>query len=150
MRANRHALGGFGGGQAGADRKAAAERLGERHDIRLDADTLIAEQRAGAAHAGLHLVEHEQQAVLVAELAQRPEKRRRRHSNAALAHDRFDQDRRRFRPDRALGRLEIAERHLIEAVDRRTEAFEIFLVAARRRASPGCGRGTRRQSVMMR
>ena len=36
----------------------------------VDAGTLIGEQLAGAAHAGLHLVEDQQQAVLVAERAQ--------------------------------------------------------------------------------
>ena len=33
VRAGGHALGGLGGGQARADREAAAERLGERHDV---------------------------------------------------------------------------------------------------------------------
>ena len=37
VRAGGHALGGFAGGQERADREAAAERLGERHDVRLDA-----------------------------------------------------------------------------------------------------------------
>ena len=60
----------------------------------------------------------------------------RHHAHAALAHDRLDQDAGGLRPDRFLDRLEIGERHLVEAVDRRAEAFEIFLVA---------GRGDRRQ-----
>ena len=59
--AGRHALRRFGGGEAGAERKSAAERLGERHDVRLDAGRLIGEQLAGAADAGLHLVEDQQQ-----------------------------------------------------------------------------------------
>ena len=37
-----------------------------------------------------------------------------------------------FRPDRALGRFEIGEWHLVEALDHRTEAVEIFLLAAGR------------------
>ena len=57
VRAGGHALAGFLGGEERADRKAAAERLGERHDVRLDAGALVGEQLAGAAHAGLHLVE---------------------------------------------------------------------------------------------
>ena len=77
MRARRHALGGLGGGEAGADRKAAAERLGERHDVGRHAGALIGEQLAGAPDAGLHLVEHQQQAVLVAERAQRAQELRR-------------------------------------------------------------------------
>ena len=123
-------LRGLGGGKAGADREAAAERLGERHDVGRDAGALIGEQLAGAADAGLHLVEDQQQAVLVAELAQRPQELRRHHAHAALAHDRLDQDRGGLRTDRALDRLEVAERHLVEAVDHRAEAFEIFLLPA--------------------
>src|SRR5262249_30402123 len=49
-----------------AHREAAAERLGERHDVGGHPGMLEREQVAGAAHAGLHLVEHEQQAVRVA------------------------------------------------------------------------------------
>ena len=60
----------------------------------VNADALIGEQFAGAAHAGLHLVEHQQQAVLVAQFAQRPQERRLDDAHAALAHDRLDQDRR--------------------------------------------------------
>ena len=78
----------------GADRKAAAERLGERHDVGRDAGALIGEQLAGAAHAGLHLVEDQQKTVLVAQLAQRPQERRLDDAHAALAHQRLDHDRR--------------------------------------------------------
>ena len=96
----------------------------------VDADALVGKQFAGAAHAGLHLVEDEQQAVLVAQLAQRPQERRLDDAHAALAHDRLDQDRGGLGADRALGRFEIAKRHLVEAVDHRAEAVEIFLLAA--------------------
>ena len=44
-------------GQAGADRHAGTEPLGQRHDIRLDAGVLVAEPLAGARHAALHLVQ---------------------------------------------------------------------------------------------
>ena len=56
----------------GADREAAAERLGQRHDVGRHAEALVGEEIAGAAHAGLHLVEDQQQAVLVAELRAAP------------------------------------------------------------------------------
>ena len=115
-----------------ADRETTAERLGERHDVRLDAGTLIGEQLAGAAHAALHLVEDQQHAVLVAQRAQAFQKLVRRHAHAALALDRLDQDRGGVRTDRLLHRLEIAERHLVEAVDHRAEAFEVFLLSAGR------------------
>ena len=92
VRARRHAGRGLRRRKARADRKAAAERLGQRHDVGRDAEPLVGEQLAGAAHAGLHLVEHQQQAVVVAELAQRPEERMRRRAHAALALQRLDQD----------------------------------------------------------
>ena len=91
VRAGGHALGRLGRRQAGADRETAAERLGQRHDVGRDAGALVGEQVAGAAHAGLHLVEDQQQAVLVAKFAQRPQERRLDHAHAALAHDRLDQ-----------------------------------------------------------
>ena len=46
--------------EAGADRQPAAEALGQGEDVRLDAGGLVGEPRAGAADAGLHLVEHQQ------------------------------------------------------------------------------------------
>ena len=55
---------------AGADRHARAEALGERHHVGLDAGVLVREPLAGAADAALHLVEHEQPAACVADLAQ--------------------------------------------------------------------------------
>ena len=47
---------------ARADGQAAAEALGQRDDVRHDADALVGEPGAGAPDAGLHLVEHEQRA----------------------------------------------------------------------------------------
>ena len=126
MRTGRHAGGGFGGGKHRADRKTAAERLCQRHHVRGDADALVGEEIAGAAHAGLHLVERQQQAVLVAELAQRLEERLRRRAHAALALHRLDQDAGGVRADRLLDRFQIAMRHLVETVHRRAKAFEIF------------------------
>ena len=59
-----------------ADRHARAEALGERHHVGADAGPLVREPLAGAAHAALHLVEHQQPAALVADpahfLADRP------------------------------------------------------------------------------
>jgi hypothetical protein len=54
----------------GADRrKAAAEPLGDRHQIRRNAILLASVQRAGAPHAAHHLVQDQQDAVPVADLA---------------------------------------------------------------------------------
>ena len=89
------------GGETGADRKAAAERLGDRHDVGRHAGMLIGEQLAGAAHAALHFVEDQQQAVLVAELAQARAGSVRHDAHAAFALHRLDQDRGRS-PARSL------------------------------------------------
>src|SRR5215218_3530751 len=121
MRAGRHALGGFRRGENRADREPAAKTLGEAHDVRRHADLLIAEHLAEAADAGLHLVEREQQAVLVAQLAQRPEEGRRRGANTALALHRLDEDARSLRTDGALHRFDVAEWNLVEPVHHRTE-----------------------------
>ena len=51
--------------------------------------------------AALHFVEHEQQAVLVAQRAQRTQELRRDRPDAAFALNRLDQNARRLRPDRA-------------------------------------------------
>ncbi len=132
VRARRHALAGLRGGEEGPDRKAAAERLGERHDVGRHPGVLIGEQVAGAPHAGLHFVEDQQRAVLVGELAQLAQGLVRRHPHAPLALDGLDQDGGGGRADHALDRRDVAERHLVEALDHRSEAVEIFLLAAGR------------------
>ena len=98
---------------------------------------LIGEQVAGPPDAGLHLIEDEEQSVIVAELAQRAQELGRHHAHPALAHDRLDQDRGGRRTDRALGRFEIGKRHLVKAVEYGAEAVEIFLLAAGRQRRQG-------------
>ncbi len=93
---------------------------------------LIGKEIAGAPDAGLHLVEDQQHAALVAEFAQGPQELRRHHPHAALAHHRLDDDAGGRVADRALGGFEIAGRDLVEAFDDRAEAFEIFLLSAGR------------------
>ena len=63
VQAGRQQLRGLAGRQAGADRQAAAETLGQRDDVGGDAVVLMGEKRSGAAHPGLHLVENQQRAV---------------------------------------------------------------------------------------
>ena len=72
--------------------------LAMRRDVGRDARLLVGEQRAGPAHAGLDLVEDQQQAVLVAQPRAAPAGTAGRHrADAALALDRLDHDRPRSR-----------------------------------------------------
>ena len=83
----------LGPGDDAGQRQPAGQALADAHDVGLDALVLARPHRAGAADAGLHLVDHEQDAVLVAQRAQVGEPARRRHDVAALALDRLDEDR---------------------------------------------------------
>ncbi len=69
-----------------------ARALAQREDVGLDPVMLIGEPLARPAHAGLDLVEDEQDAALVAELAEPFEIAGRRQVDPALALDRLDQD----------------------------------------------------------
>ena len=62
-----NASGALVGDEQRADRQPVREPLRERHGVRLHAEPLPREERAGPPHAGLHLVEDEQRAVLVGE-----------------------------------------------------------------------------------
>ena len=53
----------------GADGDAAAQSLGEGHDVGFYAELLVSEEGAEPAEAGLHFVEYEEEAFLVAEFA---------------------------------------------------------------------------------
>ena len=105
-------------GEAGADRKAAAKSLGRRHDVRGDARPFMREQAPGAAHAALHLVEQEQDAVLVAQGPQVPQERPGDLAHAALAHDRLDHDTGGLLPDDGIHGADISGSDLVEALDR--------------------------------
>ena len=111
-------------------REAAADALGDRHDVGRDARPFIGEELAGAADAALDLVEDQQQAVLVAELAQAPQRLRREDADAALALHGLEQDRRGLGADQLLGGVDVVEGDLVEAFDLRAEAFEVFRLAA--------------------
>ncbi len=70
VRSRREGLGGLVRGQQGADGHARAEPLGERRNIGRDTRVLVGEELPGPAHAGLYFIEHEQQVVPVADIAQ--------------------------------------------------------------------------------
>ena len=123
MRARRHPGCSLRGRQARANRKTAAKRFCQRHHIRRHAETFIGEQFAGAAHAGLHLVEYQQQAFVIAKLSQGPKECRRCGTHAALSLQRLDQDAGRRWADRFLHSLEVAERYLVEAIHWRAKTL---------------------------
>ena len=115
--------------EARAQREAAADALGGRHDVGRDAGPFVREQLAGAAHAGLHLVEEQQQAELVAHRAQALEILDRGGAHAALALHRLHQDGGGLRPDLGAQLVQVLERHVVEAFDVGRVALQVFRVA---------------------
>ena len=73
--------------------RAVGEALGHRHDVRRHAEALRGERLPGATEAADHLVEHEQDAVRVADLAQALQVALGRHEAAGRAGDRLDEAR---------------------------------------------------------
>ncbi|MCY1486270.1 hypothetical protein D9M68_199090 [compost metagenome] len=128
MRARHHAGCRLFRRQASAEREAAADALGNGHDIRADARPLMGEKLAGAADAGLNLVEDQEQAEFVAEGAQFLHEFLGRGTDAALALDRLDQDRGGLLGDRILDGRDVAERNLVEPWGLWPETFNVLLL----------------------
>ncbi len=126
MRAGREPLGGLLGRKQRAQREAAADAFGDGHQIGRDPGPLVRKQPARAPHARLHLVEHEKNAVPVAQRAQPLEKVVGRHVDAALPLHRLDHHAGGFRADRFCDRFQIRERDPVEAFDRRTKPFQVL------------------------
>ena len=83
--------------------------LDKRHNVGRHADALVGEPVAGPPAAGLHLVENQEQFVLVGQFSQAGQEAVGRNADAALALDRLDHDRRRLVVDQPGGRLQVAE-----------------------------------------
>src|SRR3546814_3838477 len=98
-------------------REAAAEPLGRGQDVGRHLRPFVRPQLAAAAHAALHLVEDQQQAELVGDLAQRPQVVGAGRVHAALALHRLDQDRRGVVGDGGAHFVEVAEGNVAEALD---------------------------------
>ena len=118
------------GGEAGADGKAAAEPLGGGNDVGLDAGPFMGEQTPGTAHAGLHLVEQQHDALLVGKRTEILQEAPRDLTHAAFAHDRLDQNSGGLSPIAASTAIDVAGRDLVEAVDRGAEALEMLGLTA--------------------
>ena len=133
MRAELQRLRDFRAREHRADRKAGAERLGERQDVGARIVPLPGPELAAAAHAALDLVEHEQCVVPVAQRAQAGEITRGRRQHAAFALYRLHQ----HRGDIAVRhchfhRGEVVVRAIAEAAGQRLEAFLVFRLRRRR------------------
>ena len=74
-------------------RHAGADALRQRHHVGLEAEALVGEEGAGAAHARLHLVGDQEDVLLVAPGADGGEVGGVGDVDAALALDRLDHDR---------------------------------------------------------
>src|SRR3546814_7062479 len=92
-------------------------------------DLLVSEQLAAAAHAALDLVEHQQQAVLVADGTQGAQIVEVGGADAALALNRLDQHRAGFGANRVAQLVHVAEGHEVEAFGDRAGALQVLLVA---------------------
>ena len=115
-----------------ADGHAARKPLGKSHDIGLHAEMLVSEHLARAPHAALNLIEDQECAVLVAKLAHALQVFCRRHMDAALALNRFEQDGARLRAHHLFQLFDIAVMHIVESRRQGTEAFVILRLPRRR------------------
>ena len=98
------------------DGDAVAQRLGHGDDVRADPVVLETPPAAGAAEAGLDLVDHEQQVPLVAQPAHGLEVLGPGRPYATFALDRFEQYGRHFRGHRLFHGLDVLPGHMPETV----------------------------------
>ena len=75
-----------------ADRQTARQRLGRAHQVRLNSISLVRPQVAAAPQAALHFVKDQKRLVLVRQVPQPLQKRRRRRVDAAFPLDRLHDD----------------------------------------------------------
>ena len=106
-----------------------ASGLGQRDDVGQHLPVLVRVPAAGPAHAGLHLVEDQQQLVLVGQLAQSFQVAGRRQVDAAFALDRLDQDGTGLAIDQPGHGLEVAEGGIAEAGQQRLDALVVLRLA---------------------
>ena len=115
----------FGGDRCANRHDAAAQRFGKAQNVRLDVFMLAGEHLAGAPHAGLHFIEDQQRAKLVAQLAHRGQIARRRQNHPAFALNRLKDHRRDViaglfaLAQQGAHRVDIAKRHVTESRQQR-------------------------------
>ena len=134
---------GRGGAEADgrADRDSAAEPLGQGDDVGDDAGLGVREPGAGAADAGLHLVDPEQRAVPGRDLPGGGEEPGGRHDHAGLALQRLDDHRGRGVVDGRGEGVRVAVRHERDVARQRLERLAVGGLRGERQRRPWCGRG---------
>src|SRR5207244_7702164 len=115
-----------------ADREPVRETLCERDELRPHAELLEAEERPGAADAGLHLVEAEKRAVRARELVGRPHELEPGGMNPALALDGLEPDHPGVRTDGRLERADVVQGRERDAGDERLEGPPLRGLTGRR------------------
>ena len=126
--------GGLFGREQRRQRHAAADALAERHDVGLDAGMLVVEELSGAAHAGLDLVDDQQQAVRLGQRAQLLQELIGRGPHAGFALDRLQHHRDGVVVDQLLRPRRVVQLRLREAGDLRLEQrLERLLARGRHR-----------------
>ena len=117
-------IGGLWAGHHGANGHSRAQALGQRHDIRQDAGPLVRKPLAGAAHAALNLVNHQQPVALVTQGAHLAQVIHVRRVDATFTLDRLQKYRHHVGVTGG-GRLQtgqVIERHADETFHQRAKA----------------------------
>src|SRR5688500_12938807 len=79
-----------------AERHAAGDTFGRAENVRFDTPVFAREHFAGAAEAGLNLIEYQENSVFSAKLLKHRQEFRRRHNVTTNTFYRFDENRRHF------------------------------------------------------
>ena len=132
MGADAEMAGHLVGGEHHADGETAAQALGVGQDVRRDAIVHVGEQLAGTAQAGLHLVEDQQRAVLIAQLARAFQIRLVRRQHTAFALDRLQHHGAGLVGNGRFQRRQVVIGDMFDAFDLRAETIGILRLAADR------------------
>lgn len=140
MGTRRHAMRCVAGCEAGTNGKTATETFRQAHDVRFDVCRLMGEQIASATHPALDFVEDQQQAQFVAQIAELTQEGMAHWPDTTLALNGLDHDGCSLWSDASPDGPDVLKRALVESIDSRPEAIEIFPVAA-------CGHRSKRATV---
>src|SRR6266545_3313926 len=120
-----------------ADRQPAAQALGQRDHVRLDPVGLVCVPLAGTADAGLHLVEHQQRALLGGDLPRRLQITRRRYDDPVLPLQRLQDHHGGIHGDLPGKRPDVPVRHVADIARQRLERLGLGRLAGERQGTHG-------------